>query len=135
MYNGLPELKLENFDDVDSKKKEDTIKNNEEFNSTFNHLSLNDDVLLAKRLLNTPIGVRSKAEKLQAQQRLDTTFSTNRSSKSWAYCLLSNTYALWFIYLPFYLESTESKVVGLNNTFKVFVKIQKQLLTQPDEVN
>ncbi len=109
MYSGLPELKLENFDDVDSKKNEDTIKkNNEELNSSFNHLSLNDDVLLAKRLLNTPIGVRSKAEKLQAQQRLDTTFFINRSSKSWAYCLLSNAYALWFIYLPFYLESTES---------------------------
>ena len=51
LYSGLPELKLENFDAVDSKKNEDTIKkNNEELNSSFNHLSLNE--LLAKRLLN-----------------------------------------------------------------------------------
>ena len=130
LYNGLPDLKKEYFDGEVANVNEEEIKN-EELNA--NHL--NEDLSLAsKRLLNTPIGVRSKAEKLQAQQRLVLTFTTNRSSKSWAYCLLSNTYSLWFIYLPFYLESCESKVVELNNTFKVFVRIQKQLLSQPDEV-
>lgn len=127
LYNGLPDLKFENFcvGGGDENINCDTYCNQH-----------NDDLISSnKRLINTPMGIRSKAEKLQAQQRLDSQFSANRSSKSWSYCLLSNAYALWFIYLPFYLETCESKVIGLNNAFKVLVKMQKQLLTQPDEVN
>ncbi len=143
-YTGLGELNLAYFgEDVclsDGNNENIDEKNNSNGNLTLLNTSIiiDDFLSLSRRLPNTPIGVRSKAEKIQAQNKLDLNFSLNnhhhRSSKSWAYCLLSNSYAMWFIYLPIYIESCEFKVIGLNNTFKVLVKMQKQLLTQPDEV-
>ena len=122
LYNGLSELKIEYFNN-------NVHLNNDKVDKGI------DDLLLSRNKLNIPIGVRSKTEKLQAQQKLDSIFSTNRSPQSWAYCLLSNTYALWFIYLPYFIESSESEVIELNKAFKVLVKIQKQMLSQPDEVS
>jgi hypothetical protein len=79
------------------------------------------------------IGVRTKTEKLHYQKRFKSN-NQNFTSKSWAFCLLSNAYALWFIYLPIYIENCESKVNALNYAFQILVQMQKQLLNQPDEV-
>ncbi len=79
------------------------------------------------------IGVRTKTDKLHYQKR----FKLNTqgfTSKTWAFGLLSNAYALWFMYLPIYLENCDSKINGLNYAFQILVQMQKQLLNQPDEV-
>jgi hypothetical protein len=59
----------------------------------------------------------------------------NAIAKLHAYCFLSNTYALWFIYLPEYVKDCgDLKKNGLNYAYQVLIQMQKHGLHQPDEV-
>jgi len=50
-------------------------------------------------------------------------------------CLLSNAYALWFIYLSECLKVNEdSRKVDLNYAYQVLIQMQNHQLHQPDEV-
>lgn len=101
-----------------------------------------------QKIPSTPIGVRTNAEKMLAQKRLDTILKLkpsnnakqndkNRynSTKAHAMCLLSNAYALWFIYLADCLKTNEEACkAGLKYAFQVLNQMQNHNLKQPDEV-
>lgn len=118
-YNGFPKLNIDLFG-VPS------------VNIDSNFLTTNQNPLQTP---STPIGVRTKAEIFKSHRKFMLNDPHRRTSpENWAYCLLSNTYAIWFIYLPCYVHSLESKVSGLNYAYTVLVNMQKQLLKQPDEI-
>ena len=100
---------------------------------------------------NTPVGVRTNAEKLQSQRKVElilsakqfpTTSSVKQSDKSKfsaaktrVMCLLSNSYALWFMYLAEHLRACEdNRKMGLNYAYQVLIQMQNHSLSQPDEV-
>lgn len=57
------------------------------------------------------------------------------ATKSHAMCLLSNAYALWFIYLSEYLKSNEElRKTSLDYAYQVLIQMQNHQLNQPDEV-
>lgn len=100
------------------------------------------------KIQNTPIGVRTKADKIQSMKKLESKLSFkpvtnfkqahknyNQKTKLHAYCFLSNAYALWFIYLPeFIKECDDMKKNILNYAYLVLTRMQKHRITQPDEV-
>ncbi|CAF1357891.1 unnamed protein product, partial [Rotaria sordida] len=52
----------------------------------------------------------------------------------WAYCLLSNVYSLWFMHLPTMIECYTSPRDILNYAYKILVQMNRQHLTNPDEI-
>ncbi len=101
---------------------------------------------------NTPVGVRTNAEKNQSQRKIELIlnskqFSTTNSAKqneksrfsaakTRVICLLSNSYALWFMYLAEHLRlCEENRKIGLNYAYQVLVQMQNHGLGQPDEVS
>ncbi len=51
-------------------------------------------------------------------------------------CLLSNAYALWFIFLADCLKACEeNRKNGLNYAYQVLIQMQNHNLTHPDEVS
>ena len=50
-------------------------------------------------------------------------------------CLLSNSYALWFIYLAEHLRLCESnRKKGLNYAYKMLIQMQNHQINKPDEI-
>ncbi|CAM6002406.1 unnamed protein product, partial [Sphagnum balticum] len=103
------------------------------------------------KLPNTPIGVRTKTEKNVAAKKFDTTLSAIQAkaskdakladrykhlvAKTRALHLLSNAYALWFIYLHESLKERPDRVKsGLNYAYQVLIQMQTHNLPQPDEI-
>ena len=57
------------------------------------------------------------------------------ASKSHAMSLLSNSYALWFIYLAEWLKTNEElRKSGLNYAYQILIQMQNHQISQPDEV-
>ena len=99
-----------------------------------NHLRLPNESaqFLSMRLVpNSPMVKRSKYERDKCQKvaREDKTKPTQ-----WAYCLLSNVYSLWFMYLPTMIECYTTPRDILNYAYKILVQMNRQHLTNPDEV-
>jgi hypothetical protein len=98
--------------------------------------------------LETPITVRTKAEKLQAQKRIVSKLNMKLVSnikvneknkytvaKHHAFHFLSNAYALWFMCFPGYIKDCENLTKnGLNYAYQVLIQMQNHNLTQPEEV-
>ena len=110
----------------------------------------NNQVTFRKlKQLDTPINVRTKAEKFQAQKRIVSKLNVRLSNnpkvneknkhavaKHHAFYLLSNTYALWFMCLPSYVKDCDAmRKNGLNYAYQILIQMQNHNLTQPDEVN
>lgn len=53
----------------------------------------------------------------------------------WAYCILANVYSLWFMHLPTMIECYSNPRDILNYAYKILVQMNRQHLTNPDEVN
>lgn len=50
-------------------------------------------------------------------------------------CLLSNSYALWFIYLAEHLRLCESnRKKGLNYAYKILIQMKNHQINKPDEI-
>ncbi|RMZ98895.1 C-myc promoter-binding isoform X1 [Brachionus plicatilis] len=102
----------------------------------------------SNKMLSTPMGIRTKAEKIQALKRMESKISFkstnsikqaqknyNTLAKFHAHCFLSNAYALWFIYLPEYIKECEDlKKNALDYAYMVLTQMQKHNLNHPDEV-
>ncbi len=52
----------------------------------------------------------------------------------WAYCILANVYSLWFMHLPTMIECYTTPREILNYAYKILVQMNRQHLTNPDEV-
>lgn len=137
--NNDMEWKYDKFPELDSSLFEVTsiASNNQNTLKPLKLLSVKN----SPKTPNTPhIGLRTKAEKIQSQKKLINKFTKiedlKKQSEEWAFCLLSNAYSLWFIYLPALIESNqETKIINtLNYAYKVLIRMQKQLLKQPDEI-
>lgn len=103
----------------------------------------------SNKMLNTPMGIRTKAEKIQNLKRMESKISFkptnnikqaeknyNSLAKFHAYHFLSNAYALWFIHFPEYIKNCdELKKNALDNAYMVLVQMQNHNLTHPDEVS
>jgi hypothetical protein len=84
-----------------------------------------------KFIPNSPMVKRSKFERDKCQKiaREDKTKPTQ-----WAYCILANVYSLWFMHLPTMIECYTSPREILNYAYKILVQMNRQHLTNPDEV-
>ena len=101
-----------------------------------------------KLIPNSPMVKRSKYERDKCQKVRTELRRTYRSSlfpqvaredktkpTQWSYCLLSNVYSLWFMHLPTMIECYSSPREILNYAYKILVQMNRQHLTNPDEVN
>jgi hypothetical protein len=52
----------------------------------------------------------------------------------WSYRLLSDVYSLWFMHLPAMIECYTTPRDILNYAYKILVQMNRQHLTNPDEV-
>ncbi|CAF0721231.1 unnamed protein product [Brachionus calyciflorus] len=100
------------------------------------------------RVQNTPIGIRTKSEKLHASKKMEQKLNFKPAnsikqaqknyylkSKYHAHCYLSNAYALWFIYLPELIkEFDDMKKMLMDYAFTVLARMQEHKVIQPDEI-
>ncbi|CAF0994016.1 unnamed protein product [Adineta ricciae] len=84
-----------------------------------------------KHVPNSPMVKRSKLERDKCQKiaRED-----KEKPTQWAYCLLSNVYSLWFMHLPMMIECYTNPRDILNYAYKILVQMNRQHLTNPDEI-
>ncbi len=103
-----------------------------------------------KLIPNSPMVKRSKFERDKCQKVIDQRtfeifiinfflFKIAREDKTkptqWAYCILANVYSLWFMHLPTMIECYSNPRDILNYAYKILVQMNRQRLTNPDEVN
>ena len=115
-------------------KQNKTISNGNKIHSQPKHSTTNlrlPQEQSAKMIPNSPMVRRSKFERDKCQKvaREDKTKPTQ-----WAYCLLSNVYSLWFMHLPTMIECYTTPREILNYAYKILVQMNRQHLTNPDEV-
>jgi hypothetical protein len=115
-------------------KQNKTISNGNKIHSQPKHSTTNlrlPQEQSAKMITNSPMVRRSKFERDKCQKvaREDKTKPTQ-----WAYCLLSNVYSLWFMHLPTMIECYTTPRDILNYAYKILVQMNRQHLTNPDEV-
>lgn len=97
-----------------------------------NHLKLPSDQNCSMKLVSSsPMVKRSKQEREKSQKtaREDKTKPTQ-----WAYCILSNVYSLWFMHLPSMMKCYTVPKDILNYAYKILVQMNRQHLTNPDEI-
>lgn len=84
-----------------------------------------------KLIPNSPMVKRSRLERDKCQKiaREDKTKPTQ-----WAYCLLASVYSLWFMHLPTMIECYSSPREILHYAYKILVQMNRQRLTNPDEI-
>ena len=150
--NGINANDLIESEDKDSERKDsiqimDSNKADSQSISSANNQLLNA-VRKLNKIPNTPIGVRTRAEKMQEQKKIESKLALklvgnhkqnektkNQVAKMKAFYFLSNAYSLWFIYLPEYLKACDSNAKNaLNYAYQVLIQMQKHNLTQPDEI-
>ena len=143
-------VRKDSFNNTDSQSIS-SVSNNHHHHP--NHNQNQKDKIRRLKVPNTPVGVRTNAEKIQSQRNIESilsakqfpaqTSSVKQSDKSRfqaakcrVVCLLSNSYALWFIYLAEHLRACEeNRKVGLNYAYQVLIQMQNHGLNQPDEVS
>ncbi|CAF3448200.1 unnamed protein product [Rotaria sp. Silwood1] len=84
-----------------------------------------------KLVPNSPMVKRSKFERDKCQK---VARENKTKPTQWAYCLLSNVYSLWFMHLPTMIECYTSSRDILNYAYKILVQMNRQHLTNPDEI-
>ncbi|CAF1049493.1 unnamed protein product [Rotaria sordida] len=84
-----------------------------------------------KIIPNSPMVKRSKFERDKCQK---VARENKTKPTQWAYCLLSNVYSLWFMHLPTMIECYTSPRDILNYAYKILVQMNRQHLTNPDEI-
>ncbi|CAF1170719.1 unnamed protein product [Rotaria magnacalcarata] len=84
-----------------------------------------------KHIPNSPMVKRSKFERDKCQK---VARENKTKATQWAYCLLSNVYSLWFMHLPTMIECYTNPRDILNYAYKILVQMNRQHLTDPDEI-
>ncbi|CAF2460586.1 unnamed protein product [Rotaria sp. Silwood2] len=84
-----------------------------------------------KLIPNSPMVKRSKFERDKCQK---VARENKTKPTQWAYCLLSSVYSLWFMNLPTMIECYTSPRDILNYAYKILVQMNRQHLTNPDEI-
>ncbi|CAF3583700.1 unnamed protein product [Adineta steineri] len=84
-----------------------------------------------KHVPNSPMVKRSKLERDKCQK---VAREDKMKPTQWAYCLLSNVYSLWFMHLPIMIECYTTPRDILNYAYKILVQMNRQHLTNPDEI-
>ncbi len=84
-----------------------------------------------KHIPNSPMVKRSKFEKEKCQK---VAREDKMKPTQWAYCILANVYSLWFMHLPTMIECYTNPRDILNYAYKILVQMNRQHLTNPDEV-
>uniref|UniRef100_UPI00358E3CF8 C-myc promoter-binding protein-like isoform X2 n=1 Tax=Myxine glutinosa TaxID=7769 RepID=UPI00358E3CF8 len=113
-YTSFPELRHELFDQPTMLPKAPTFSNR---NSCPNSPALSI--------------TRTKQE-IKSAQRIAKKCSAQ--PQTWARCLLSHCYCLWFICLPGYVRSCHSKTRALRTAYDVLLRMQKRCFDPLDEV-
>ena len=154
----LPDLNNLNHSGInghnDSTNKSNHLNRNEmQGKNQTNNLKLPQEqaqITSIKLIPNSPMVKRSKFERDKCQKvilrffviiNLILFFSIKvaREDKTkptqWAYCILSNVYSLWFMHLPAMIECYSNPRDILNYAYKILVQMNRQRLTNPDEVN
>lgn len=131
-------LVLPEFADLNHSGANGHNDSNNTTNKTINHGNHNlkphqesGQISSVKLIPNSPMVKRSKFERDKCQK---VARENKTKPTQWAYCLLSNVYSLWFMHLPIMIECYTSPRDILNYAYKILVQMNRQHLTNPDEV-
>uniref|UniRef100_A0A8C4NGW2 DENN/MADD domain containing 4A n=1 Tax=Eptatretus burgeri TaxID=7764 RepID=A0A8C4NGW2_EPTBU len=82
---------------------------------------------------NSPaLSITRTKQEIKSAQRIAKKCSAQ--PQTWAKCLLSHCYCLWFICLPGYVRSCHSKTRALHTAYDVLLRMQKRCFDPLDEV-